>query len=216
MKKSFSSIEIQQAEEKAKQNSFVNNLRDRTALIGFDCKVRGYLAEIYVQRLLKNNFIEYETNVMGNRDFEDHDIVISENKSIISIKSSLIPDRYDLNKCDLKVYKNTENIDNDINWDIGVQIYFDQKKTTWEKNVENERVNYQQLAIKNFYWILRSDALKNNKELSRRTWNIYKKFFWCCPINKCMEGEESFIKHILEISQKNDHQNNLFFLNKKI
>ena len=178
--------------------NYIDNLRDRDKNLQKDCFVRGRLAEIFfrdffqsysfiIQSNIPDNGLDIDLQIIGK--INGYNIIENFNKPInIEIKTSLIPYRdFDIyQNADLKIYKKTDNIASDINWDIGIQVYFNEFKKDWENFIEksdNESI-YRNLNF-SCSWITRKKAISyiNNPELKEKTWNYSYKTFWKCPLN---------------------------------
>lgn len=173
---------------------YVNNLRGRSKAIKNDCFIRGTLAEIYLRDFFKNYGFYVKSNILNNCVDIDLQIITNFNKSInIEIKTSLIPYKgFDIYKsADLKIYKKTDNIADDIKWDIGIQVYFNKFKGDWENFIEesDNKLIYEGYKNLNFscFWITRNDAISYSNSLpsDNRTWTFegsYKEF-WKSPLS---------------------------------
>ncbi|HFW6689108.1 TPA: hypothetical protein ACICII_001307 [Campylobacter jejuni] len=203
----FYENQIQEALDKAFP-AYVNNLRNRNEILQKDCYIRGVLGEIFIRDILKNyGFIT--TSNENNEDNTDRDLLIYGLNTIssqirfqkaikIEIKTSLIPnDKFNyIDNGDVKIYKKT-NIEDDIYWDFGIQIYFKQYKPEWEENVQNIYQNnacnntdnklldlYKKLQFE-IFWISKQEAINANFLQEYKTWCYANKTFWKCPIRKC-------------------------------
>ena len=55
--------------KKAKENTFLDNLRYRHPNVQFDCKVRGYVGELAIKKWFESNSIEIEaTDYLADGD----------------------------------------------------------------------------------------------------------------------------------------------------
>ena len=117
--------------KKAKENTFLDNLRYRHPNVQFDCKVRGYVGELAIKKWFESNSIEIEaTDYLADGDSIDIDFKV---KGLnLEIKTSLIPDvdgtlENVLAKRDIKlICRNGQTIEQ-LRGDIHVQIYYQQK-----------------------------------------------------------------------------------------
>ena len=189
--------------------AYINNLRYRNEILQKDCYIRGVLGEIFIRDILKNyGFIT--TSNENSEDNTDRDLLIYGLNTVSSqirfqeaikmeIKTSLIPnDKFNyIDNGDVKIYKKTNNFENDIYWDFGIQIYFKQYKPEWEKNVQNIYQNnvynntdnklldlYNKLQFE-IFWISKQKAINANFLQNHKTWSYANKTFWRCPIGKC-------------------------------
>ena len=181
---------------------YVNNLRNRGEKIQKDCFVRGTLAEIFLRDFLKSYDFIVQSNISNNA--EDIDLQISglqfAEKNIafdrplnIEIKTSLIPyQSFDIYKsADLKIYKKTDDIQKDIVWDIGVQVYFNYYKKGWENFIElsDEKTietMYHHLEF-SIFWITKNKAIQYSNAIANekdKIWTFPNSFkqFWKCPL----------------------------------
>ena len=164
-----------QIQEAMQQDAiYSNNLRDRDDRLRKDCFVRGRLAEIFFRNLFQDHCFEILKNIPNYG--EDIDLQISgiylQNQMIffnrpinIEIKTSLIPyENFNILQCgDVKIYKNSNIIENDIKWDICIQVYFNELKQYWENFIRNsdENLIYERYKHLNFdcYWITRDKVI---------------------------------------------------------
>ena len=171
-----------------------DNLRDRNNALQKDCFIRGTLAEIFFRDFFQNSKFNVKSNVLDNCVDIDLQIIQNFNNPInIEIKTSLIPYRgFDIyESADLKIYKNN-NIEYDIKWDIGIQVYFDRYKQEWENIIKccnDKQQMLEEYKNLNFScsWITRDDAINysNSLPFNNRTWTFngsYKEF-WRCPLS---------------------------------
>ena len=111
----------------AQQHVFIDNLRMRNTFVQFDSKVRGYLGEITVKKLLQDSDIEIancDEYVDGSN--EDIDIKLRTSNAddlIVEIKTSLIPDKWKtiqntIKYADIKIIKREDEF-----YDIKAEIY---------------------------------------------------------------------------------------------
>jgi hypothetical protein len=63
--------------KKAKENTFLDNLRYRHPNVQFDCKVRGYVGELAIKKWFESNSIEIEaTDYLADGDSIDIDFKV--------------------------------------------------------------------------------------------------------------------------------------------
>lgn len=123
------------------ENFFIDNLRNRNLFVLFDCRVRGYLGELSIKKILDKNNILYTINNSPQKFKSDIDLTIHglEMDYLSEIKTSNMPDVWTsdgtdvfikdcINNGDIKIFK-YENDDEfkSINRDIYIQIYFREK-----------------------------------------------------------------------------------------
>jgi len=123
--------------EKAKEQNFIDNLRNRHINVQFDSKLRGYIGEIALKKLFFDNNI-----IITTTNYFEEDIGIDvdfEYKGLdLELKTSLIPDadkslQNVFNKRDIKLIRRTRKIE-DLKSDIHIQIFYNQftnKKDLW-------------------------------------------------------------------------------------
>lgn len=106
--------EIIAAIAKAKEQKFIDNLRDRHVNVQFDSKLRGYIGEI----ALKKWFIENGIDITTTNYFEEDigmDVDFEYKGLDLELKTSLIPDddktlQNVFNKRDIKLIRRTRKI----------------------------------------------------------------------------------------------------------
>lgn len=132
---------------KTQQNNFIDNLRYRHINVQFDCKLRGYIGEIAINKWFTQYGIELEkTNYLNDGDNIDIDFLVK-GKSV-ELKTSLTPDiDENLNNVilrrDIKLIKRGNETIEQLRGDIHMQIYYTQKrqkKDSWLK-LQNININ---------------------------------------------------------------------------
>ena len=123
--------DLEQAILHAKNSNFIDNLRERDRFVAFDSKIRGFLGEIAIVKLLINSGLRINNiNKLEEGENEDVDIFIS-NKHCsnikIEVKTSLFPDKWKtldelIENADIKIIKREKSF-YDIKADVYVQIY---------------------------------------------------------------------------------------------
>lgn len=198
----FTEQQINEAIQRPYPN-YINNLRYRNPKLQRDCFTRGTLAEIFFRDFYQHYGFVITANIADNG--EDIDLQISgvtlSNQIIhfdipirLEIKTSLIPyQNFDIyQSADLKIYKNNNNIECDINWDIGIQVYFNKFKKDWENFIQqsDEMQIYEGYQTLNFSysWITKNETIKYSNaipNMSDKTWTFpnARKDFWKCPLN---------------------------------
>lgn len=127
--------------DKAKQMTFIDNLRNRAPTVQFDCKVRGYLGEIGIMKWL-NSFNIRCWSGSANLDVFSSDVDLNirgmQKDYIAEIKTSAKPDNWTtigistdkvllqscLEKGDIKIYARQADYRTDLNRDLYVQVYY--------------------------------------------------------------------------------------------
>ncbi len=180
--------------------SYMNNLRDRDPILRKDCFIRGKLAEIWFRDFFQCYGFQVETNLKdGGTDIDLSIKALFLNSQKISfdapikieIKTSLIPNKnFDIYKSgDLKIYAKNDNPSYDIDWNMGIQVYYHQLKREWEQNIPNFNSDlaseYEKLNF-SCSWIEKNRALSYIQQLSPndRKWSFLKsrQEFWHCPL----------------------------------
>ena len=156
--------------EKAhKSKNFIDNLRDREGIIKFDCKVRGYVGEIGIKKLLKKYKIAYADGDVPTTFTSDVDLKIDGvvKTYTAEIKTSLVPASWShrgtevfISKCisngDIKIFRTYDTQQPcDLNRDIYIQIYF--------REVKDEREAFLTQLIAQHPDILDSDNYNDEK-----------------------------------------------------
>jgi len=137
IKLEFSKDDVLKAIEKATEQNFIDNLRERHINIQFDSKLRGYIGEV----ALKKWFLDNGTDIKTTNYFDEEygmDIDFEYIELELELKTSLIPDAdgtllHVFNKRELKIIRRSRKIE-DLKGDIHIQILFDQltkKKDEW-------------------------------------------------------------------------------------
>ena len=201
--------EILEAIEIAKNQTFLNNLRERHSNVSFDSKLRGYVGEIALLRWLKSHdIVVTPTNYVTNESGMDIDFIYKlKNKNLeIELKTSLIPDvdktlEKALQKRDIKIIRrNNESLEN-LKSDVHIQLYYNQlrsAKDNWliTKNIDLNSNDleylYETLGARRYLtdtylcaWIDKPTLLNqiNNKPNNKKTWRYEMREFWNCNIN---------------------------------
>jgi len=197
--------EIKNAIRRAKEQKFLDNLRDRHPNVAFDSKLRGYIGEIALKKWLMDNSIEIKTtNIIIDNSGMDIDF---DYKNLdIELKTSLIPD-IDKNletvfqKRDIKIIKRENKIE-DLKGDIHIQIYYKhlrKKKDKWLEvqsiDLDSDDIDYLYKALSAqryinetilFCWIDKVTLIERINKLPayKRTWRYSYRLFWRCPLNE--------------------------------
>jgi len=209
--------DIKKAIKKAKEQKFLDNLRNRHPNVAFDSKLRGYIGEIALRKWLATNGITiHTTNIMD--DGSGMDIDFKYKDLDIELKTSLIPDvdgnlETVFQKRDIKIIKREERIE-DLKGDVHIQIYYKhlrEKKDIWLKSqqidLESEDIDYlyQAFMAKRYInetilvaWIDKETLVSriNNLPEYKRTWGYAQRRFWKSPLKDSFSPDE-FITYLL-------------------
>lgn len=201
---------------KAKEQNFIDNLRDRHVNVQFDSKLRGYIGEIALKKWFLDNGIEIVTTNYFDEDY-GMDIDFAYKDLDLELKTSLIPDadktlRNVFNKRDIKIIRRTRKIE-DLKSDIHIQIYYDQlttKKDQWlqEQNIDvgsnDLEYLYDAFLAKAyitktylFGWIDKNTLIQKMKSLKgyEKSWRHARRRFWVCKLKEC-HSPISLIKYL--------------------
>lgn len=200
--------------KKAKENTFLDNLRYRHPNVQFDCKVRGYVGELAIKKWFESNSIEIEaTDYLADGDSIDIDFKV---KGLnLEIKTSLIPDvdgtlENVLAKRDIKlICRNGQSIEQ-LRGDIHVQIFFQQKTKQKDAWLKQQVVDIKHDSLETLYNSFRADAYTNttfivawiDKEtlvsrinampISQQQWSFpgSSRYFWKCSLKSAKKPIE--------------------------
>ncbi len=200
--------------KKAKENTFLDNLRNRHPNVQFDCKVRGYVGELAIKKWFESNSIEIEaTDYLADGDSIDIDFKV---KGLnLEIKTSLIPDvdgtlENVLAKRDIKlICRNGQSIEQ-LRGDIHVQIFFQQKTKQKDAWLKQQVVDIKHDSLETLYNSFRADAYTNttfivawiDKEtlvsrinampISQQQWSFpgSSRYFWKCSLKSAKKPIE--------------------------
>ena len=199
--------EIKSCIRKTISIQFLDNLRRRHPNVQFDCKLRGYVGELAVNKWLVTNGIQItKTNYLHDDYNIDIDFLIAGKN--LELKTSLIPDAdYNINNViqnrDIKLIRRGEESINNLRGDIHLQIYFDQKrkaKDQWLKaqhiDLTSKDVNYlyEKFLAKAYLektylvaWIDKPSLISKLTQLpeNQRYWTFTgsQRQFWKCPLS---------------------------------
>ena len=208
--------DVFEALAKAKESSFIDNLRDRNINVQFDSKLRGYLGEISLKKWFLNNGINIVTTNFIEEDI-GIDIDFAYRGLDLELKTSLIPDadktlQNVFNNRDIKLIRRTRKIE-ELKSDIHIQVFFNQltnKKDSWlqEQNIDIDSNGLEQLYdaflaieyLTNIYlfgWIDKSTLITQMKELKgyEKSWRFGKRRFWVCNLKECFPPS-SLLKYL--------------------
>jgi hypothetical protein len=210
--------DVIEAIAKAKENNFIDNLRDRHVNVQFDSKLRGYIGEI----ALKKWFLENDIKITTTNYFEE-DIGIDvdfEYKGLdLGLKTSLIPDadrtlQNVFKSRDIKLIRRTRKIE-DLKSDIHIQIFYDQltnKKDQWlqEQEIDINSDDFEYLydaflakayITKTYFfgWIDKDILTERINKLKgyEKSWRHARRRFWVCKLRDCFPSL-SLIKYLNE------------------
>lgn len=209
---------IDEALTHALQMSFLDNLRNRAPFVQFDSKLRGYLGEIAMKKLILESGVSIVSVDSSDGSGEDIDMCIENdyiNNIRIEIKTSCIPDIWKnldmvIQKADIKIIKR-ESSYKDIKADIHIQIYFNQ----WRKKRDEmlsaikgvpsdylkkeliEIMELKQLKQVFIAWIDKGTLIKNLSNKKIKTWQFGYRSFWSCPLTETNKPKEmmGFLKN---------------------
>lgn len=204
----LSKDEILLCMQKARDNKFLDNLRNRHPNVQFDCKVRGYVGEMAIRKWFESENIDIEASDYIEGD-DSIDIDFKVKGRNIEIKTSLIPDKDGsldnvLEKRDIKlICRNNQPIEQ-LRGDIHVQIYFRQRTRKKDEWLKKQRVNVKKDGLETLYGSFRADAYINTtyivawidkdslvERISKmpendRQWSFKGSFrrFWTCKLKQ--------------------------------
>ncbi|MBU0529453.1 hypothetical protein KKF86_06835 [bacterium] len=198
--------EIVKAIAKAKEQKFIDNLRDRHINVQFDSKLRGYIGEIALKKWFHENDIEITTT-----NYFEEDIGIDvdfEYKGLdLELKTSLIPDRDKtlqnvFNKRDIKLIRRTRKIE-DLKSDIHIQIYYDQLTNKNDQWLQEQKIDLNSNDLEYLYdsflakayitktylagWIDKNTLIERINKLKgyEKSWRHARRRFWVCKLKDC-------------------------------
>lgn len=205
--------DIRIAVSKALENTFIDNLRIRHPLVKLDSKIRGYLGELLILRVLSEINVEVVGTGDSEEDDTDIDITINSNHEDnikIEVKTSLIPDSWKtlenvVKNGDIKIIKR-ESQCTDIMSDIHVQIYYNlltNQRDNYLKSIEEditdlsiddliELLKLEQLRQAFVAWIDKKTLVSQLNLLPRnqQIWRFSFREFWNCKISNARTFEE--------------------------
>lgn len=185
--------------------SFLDNLRQRNAFVQLDSKVRGYLGEFAIRKLINtsNQLSILETDYVSNDSYEDKDVVLENKYSsdiVLEIKTSLMPDIWHsldaiLKNADIKIIKRERSY-HDIRADFHIQIYFNfyrKERDTFLSALHGAPTDYsideliRLMKLENLRemfvaWIDKPTLIKNLDNTHCKTWHFGYRDFWKCPL----------------------------------
>lgn len=193
--------------EKTKQHTFIDNLRYRHKNVQFDCKLRGYIGELAIEKWFSSNGIILSiTNYLKDGDNIDIDFLVKGKN--IELKTSLISDADGdlataISRRDIKLIKRGSDTIEQLRGDIHMQIYFSQKtreRDNWLKaqtiDLESQdndylynQFNAEQYLNTTFFvaWIDKPSLVAhiNSSPIHQRYWSFpnSQRFFWNCKLS---------------------------------
>ena len=216
MKVEIDYADLQQAVVLSLEKNFLDNLRQRNPFVQLDSKIRGYLGEFAIRKLIgqSKSISILKTDYISDGSYEDKDIVVENEYSsniILEIKTSLFPDTWRtldalLENADIKIIKRERSYF-DIRADFHIQIYFnfyrkerDRYLLTLRGNPEDCSVDelirlmkLTDLRVSFVAWIDKPTLIKNLESSTHKTWYFGYRDFWKCPL-KSSNSPSDFIK----------------------
>lgn len=209
--------------KQAKEQLFIDNLRNRSINVAFDSKIRGYIGELAVKSWFLEKGISFSTtNQLNRKSNMDVDFLYQgKTKSYeIELKTSLIPDQdrtieEAICQRDIKLIRRGNDTIEQLKSDVHVQLFFKQRRAAKDAWLENQdpiskelstHEIYEQLACFRYLtdtyligWIDKPTLVQQigNKSLLRKTWKYGQREFWTCSLKtevKPMETLISFLK----------------------
>lgn len=220
LKISLTETELLKAVDHAKEEHFLNNLRERNEFVAFDSKVRGYIGEIFLKNLLEKGGVKIlgiDYTVDGGETDIDIQILRRYKKTTIECKTSLIPDVYGtlqtcIKKCDIKIIRREKHYSY-IPIDIHVQIYFNELRKIRDNRISaingsvndytsKELVNLLGLKELDGYFVAWMDKMSlsnylDNLQMYERVWKFGYRQFWKCPL-KISKKPSDLISYCIE------------------
>ena len=150
---------------KAINEKYLDNLRDRSPNVQFDCKLRGSVGELAMRKWLTSNGISIQaTNIMRDGYNIDIDFLIAGKN--LELKTSLIPDRDRtlrnvINKRDIKIIRRSDQSIEQLKGDVHLQIYFKQRTKAKDDWLNKQKINLKSKDLEYLYSAFRADAYLN-------------------------------------------------------
>jgi hypothetical protein len=216
-------LEVLQALERALQNNFIDNLRNRHPNVQLDSKLRGYVGELAFSKWMAQHGIHFESsNQLDKTSGMDIDFQFRGKEKLLQLelKTSLIPDADEtlaevMRKRDIKLIQRENQSIEDLKGDIHVQFFFKQlrirkdewlKKQTIDLKASPESI-YQKLAAFRYEtdtyflrWIDKESLIKqiNQKPAHTRKWKYGHRAFWCCNLLKEAKEPMDLVQYLKE------------------
>jgi hypothetical protein len=215
---------IHAAINQAKEQLFVDNLRNRSINVAFDSKIRGYIGELAVKLWFEEKGINFSTtNQLNRKSNMDVDFLYQGKSKAyeIELKTSLIPDQdrtieEAICQRDIKLIRRGNDSIQQLKSDIHIQLFFKQRraaKDEWlekqpaiELKFSNELI-YEQLACYRYItdtyligWIDKPALIEQieSKSTHRRTWKYGQREFWTCNLRSEIKPIQSLISYLKE------------------
>jgi hypothetical protein len=211
--------QIYDAIEQARQQLFIDNLRNRSLNVALDSKIRGYIGEIAVKTWFAERGIQFSsTNKLNRKSNMDVDFLYKgKSHSLeIELKTSLVPDQ-DRNietaicQRDIKlIRRGNENIE-DLKSDLHIQLFFNQRRAAKDEWLERLPPINSQNSIPEIYerlacfrylndtyliaWIDKHTLINqiNKKPAFLKKWSYGQRQFWTCSIEREAKPMEDII-----------------------
>lgn len=162
--------DVLQAIQRAQECNFLNNLRQRHPTIEFDCKIRGFIGEIALQKWFASHHIHFQqTHYLADTTGIDVDFLYAyADKSLnLELKTSLIPDEWrNLPNCvergDIKLIRRGKQPIEALRGDIHVQIYYRQRRKAKDHWLAQQKVDIHRWKPATLYEFLLGRAYLDN------------------------------------------------------
>lgn len=204
----LSKEEVLSCIKKAKENSFLDNLRYRHPNVQFDCKLRGYVGEYAITKwFVENGIIIETTDYLEDGDSIDIDfLIVGKN---IELKTSLIPDSDNdigtvIEKRDIKLIRRGCQTIEELKGDVHMQVYYKQRTRAKDNWLKKQTIDLNNNDLEYLYDSFRADAylnttffvawidkptlvkMINTLPISQRCWSFKgsKRQFWRCPLKE--------------------------------
>ena len=206
---------------KAKENAFVDNLRNRHPLVQLDSKIRGYMGE----KAVRNWFAQYdilfeEAKHSLDSTGMDIDLLYKTEKGAynLEVKTSLVPDRWGhLNAClqkgDIKLIRRGNTGIEELSGDLHLQIYYGMLRKARDRFVENLSEKVAELPPENIFKHLRAGDYINNTFLvawidkpslvelvkskkKDKMWRFGMRTFWKCNLSREARKPREMVDYI--------------------
>lgn len=211
--------QIYEAIEQAKEQLFIDNLRNRSHNVALDSKIRGYIGEIAVKTWFATHDIHFSsTNKLNRKSNMDVDFIYQgKSKSVeIELKTSLVPDQdrsieNAICQRDIKLIRRGDETIEQLKSDVHIQLFFNQRraaKDIWLKEQPSIKDSnsvqeiYDRLACFRYLndtfligWIDKPTLIQqiNKKPDFLKKWSYGQRQFWTCSLEKEAKPMESII-----------------------
>ena len=216
--------QIYTAINQAKEQLFVDNLRNRSINVAFDSKIRGYIGEIALITWFEEKSITFSTtNQLNRKSNMDVDFLYQGKLKAyeIELKTSLIPDQdrtieEAIYQRDLKLIRRGNDSIKQLKSDVHIQLFFIQRRAAKDQWLEsqspikqdtNADEIYEQLACFRYLtdtyligWIDKPTLIKQieNKSTHLKTWKYGQREFWTCSLKSEIKPMETLILYLKE------------------